>query len=283
MFKTLEPFLFSFDVEWVPDPLAGELLCGVEENPPYSYEDSYRALWKLGGATEENPQPYLKTILCRIVSIAGIFREESGNNVSLKLVTLPADHTDKEKCKEASILTAFLKAVGSRKPQLVGYNSSRADVPIIVERSIVHGLDGHGFASRPDKPWEGADYLSAHSNYHLDLGADLGRFGMMPRLHEIANLSGIPGKMGISGDSVAEMWLSGNLKGIIDYNEYDAFTTHLLWARMAHFGNLLSSKEYDREQQKIKELLESEIAGGKAHLQAYLEEWLRLKERIKRR
>jgi hypothetical protein len=32
----------------------------------------FEAMWKAGGATEEEPMPYLKTILCRVVSIAAV-------------------------------------------------------------------------------------------------------------------------------------------------------------------------------------------------------------------
>ena len=38
-----------------------------------------------------------------------------------------------------------MNAVGRRKPQLVGYNSAQADLPIIVQRAIVNGLPGLGF------------------------------------------------------------------------------------------------------------------------------------------
>lgn len=281
MFKTVLPCLFSFDVEWVPDPLAAELLYGVKDEPPHSLEDAFRKLWQEGGATPERPQPFIKTVLSRIVSIAGIFREETPEGeVKLELISLPKEPNDPEKCRESALLTAFLKAVGRRKPQLVGYNSAQSDVPIIVERAIVHGLPGYGFGERPEKPWEGADYFSPHGDYHVDLAQSLGRWGMTPRLHEIANLSGIPGKLGISGDSVAQMWLMGDMQGIVNYNEYDAFTTHLLWARMAHFGGLLSSETYAAEQDRVDALLEKEIADGHAHLEAYREEWYRLRERV---
>ena len=43
----------------------------------------------------------------------------------------------------------------------------------------------------------------------------------------------IPG-VEVIGDSVAQMWLEGKLPEIVEYNEFDAFTTHLLWARVAH-------------------------------------------------
>lgn len=284
MFKAILPCLFSFDVEWIPDPMAAELLYGVEDCPPHSYEDAFRVLWKEAGATPERPQPFVKTVLSRIVSLAGIFREElERGDVRLDLISLPSDVEDLEKCKESAILTSFLKAVGRRHPQLVGYNSANSDIPIIVERSIVHGLSGFGFGSRPEKPWGGVDYFSTHGDYHVDLATVLGRWNMTPRLHEVANLSGIPGKMGISGDSVAQMWLAGDLQGIVNYNEYDAFTTHLLWARMAHFGGLLSSDQYLAEQVRVRDLLEKEIAGGRAHLEPYLEEWERLKARVAQR
>ena len=57
-----------------------------------------------------------------------------------------------------------------------------------------------------------------------------------------------PGKIDVSGDSVAHMWSEGKLNEIVAYNEFDAFTTHLLWARVAHFSGLLSGEEYTKEQ-----------------------------------
>ena len=97
-----------------------------------------------------------------------------------------------------------------------------------------------------------------------------------PTLHQAATLSGIPGKVDVSGGSVADMWLEGRLKEIVEYNEFDAFTTHLLWARIAHFSGLLSGDAYLREQRLVRELIESEIAAGKSHLERFVDEWERL-------
>lgn len=278
MFKNILPTVFSFDVEWIPDPVSAEILYEVEPNPPYSYEESFQSLWKNNGGTEENPQPYIKTILCRIVSICGILREQKVSEIDLKLISLPSDTSRVELCDEEKILTGFLKAVGRNKPQLVGYNSVNADVPIIMQRSIVHGLYGHGFGSRPEKPWEGVDYFSNHSDYHIDLGACLGKGAMTPSLHQAATLSGIPGKLDMDGQSVPEMWLKGNLDAIVNYNEFDAFTTHLLWARVAYFSGLMNADEYEREQTLVRELIHLEIKKGKSHLQQFENEWDRLLE-----
>ena len=170
-----------------------------------------------------------------------------------------------------------MNAVGRRKPQLVGYNSAQADVPIIVQRAIVHGLPGAGFSERPAKPWEGVDYFDArNSEYNVDLADAMGQYRDRPSLHQAATLSGIPGKIDVSGDSVAEMWLTGKLDEIVAYNEFDAFTTHLLWARVAHFSGLLNTDQYQAEQELVRSLLQSEIENGKIHLQKFVTEWERL-------
>ena len=121
---------------------------------------------------------------------------------------------------------------------------------------------------------EGVDYFDArNSDYNLDLADAMGQFRDRPTLHQAATLSGIPGKLEVSGDSVAQMWLEGKLAEIVEYNECDAFTTHLLWARVAHFSGLLSSDEYALEQQLVRDLLESESGQNRSHLRRFIEEW----------
>lgn len=276
--KTIQPRLLSFDIEWTPDPMAAEALYGVEHRPPNSIPDAYRRMWHEAGATPENPRPWVKTMLCRVVTIAGIFREVGDDGQpTLKLVSLPSDPHDPEKCRERVILEAFIKGIGRSKPQLVGFNSNNADVPILAQRAVVNGLPGFGFGERPDKPWEGADYFSTASDYHVDLQYILGRGQNTPRLHEAATICGIPGKVDVSGDNVWAMIELGKVKQVVDYNEFDAFTTHLLWARMAHFSGLLNGKEYERELTLVRELLDQEIEGGKEHLRRYIDEWNRLR------
>jgi hypothetical protein len=45
---------------------------------------------------------------------------------------------------------------------------------------------------------------------------------------------------------------------------------------VAHFSGLLSSDQYKREQELVRQLLEDEIAGGKTHLEKFVTEWDRL-------
>lgn len=283
MFKTIAPSLFSFDLEWIPDPNSAEILHGVNVEGPQGSEAAMNRLWQAGGATEEMPQPYIKTILCRIVSVGGIFREVVGGVPKLKLVSMPNDPSDPEKASEKHILQTLLRSIGSRKPQLVGYNSHNADIPIIVQRAIVNGLFGQGMGERPDKPWEGIDYFSTASDYNIDMAPLLGKYAQTPKLHEVATLSGIPGKVDTDGGSVPNLWQQGRLKEIVDYNEFDALTTHLVWARMAHFAGLLTEDGYALEQALVRELIHEEIEKGKGHLARYLTEWNRLEALVAKR
>ena len=97
-------------------------------------------------------------------------------------------------------------------------------------------------------------------------------------LHELAVQSGIPGKMDVDGNQVAQLWLDGELRRIVQYNEFDALTTYLLWLRLAHFAGHFTHDEYATEQQHVRDLLESERKHPeRAHLGLYLEEWDRLR------
>lgn len=278
MFKTIQPLLFSFDVEWVPDPMAAARLFDVPIGTPGERGHAIRRLWEYGGATEEKPQPYLKTVLCRVVTLAGILREQpkGGGAPVLRLVSLPMKNDLPWQDQERAILDGFFESVGKRKPQLVGYNSSQADLPILIQRAIVNGLSCPGFAHRPEKPWEGVDYFSSFSEHNIDLAPLLGRYNQMPALNEIARLSGIPGKIDTSGGGVAELWLEGRFAEILAYNECDALTTHLVWARFAHFAGHLDAEAYRVEQETTRKLAEDLVSAGKPHLQRFLDEWDRL-------
>ncbi len=84
--------------------------------------------------------------------------------------------------------------------------------------------------------------------------------------------------LGTSGDDVAGMWMNGQLREIVDYNQYDAFTTYLLWLRLAHFAGLFTAHQYAAEQTRVEEYLEQLIEGGNSdHLIVYLDEWRNLR------
>ncbi|HIO60349.1 MAG TPA: hypothetical protein EYN39_00780 [Deltaproteobacteria bacterium] len=275
MFKTVNKDVWAFDAEWVPDPEAGRRLYQLQEDT--SDSEVIRKMWEEGGADEENPMPYLKTTICRVISIAAVVRTEKENgDVALSLTALPHEIADPQQTTEAAILSRFLNAVGEKKPQLVGFNSAKADLKVLLQRAVANGIQAAKFAKRPNKPWEGYDYFDArNSEGHVDLIEILGSYGKSnPSLNEMATVCGIPGKMGVSGEEVAPMWLEGRLAEIVAYNECDALSTYLIWLRVAYFGGFFDPQQYTEEQARVRNLLSTEgTLPGKEHLLEFLERW----------
>ncbi len=273
MFKVVHPRVWVFDVEWVPDPTAGKLLYELPDS--LSDEEVMQEMWKMGGATDDDPMPYLKTVLCRVVSIAAVTRTVGKDQVKLQLLSLPRDPDDQEQASETHIVRTFLDAVGAHQPQLVGFNSANADLRILLQRGLANRIQAKRFCRRPDKPWEGVDYFARTSDWHIDLMAVLGGWGKStPSLHEMATVCRIPGKISTEGQEVAPLWLKGELAEIVAYNEFDALTTYLLWLRLAHFGGFLNADRYEHEQELLRELLSKESEKPERnHLKTYLAKW----------
>ena len=283
MIKTVENRVWAFDMEWVPDPLAGRLLYDIDESMTEPRE-ILELMWGEGGATEEDPTPFLKLVKCRVVSIAALERRvRPDGQVALNLLSLPRDPARAEETSEASVISRFLEAVGQHKPQLVGFNSMQSDLKILAQRAVIQGVRAPGFCERPNKPWEGVDYFARGSDWNLDLKDMLSGWGKgVPSLHEIAVQCGIPGKMEVDGNQVAQLWLANDLKRIVEYNEYDALTTYLVWLRVAHFSGHFTNEEYGVEQRRVRRLLESRANEPDGeHMLRYIEEWDRLRRLVR--
>lgn len=271
MLKLLHHEVWAFDAEWVPDVETGRRVYGLPDQMSDAAVMAH--MWRRGGATLEDPQPYLKTVLCRVVSIATLIRRVRGGRIELHLRSLP--RPEDPEMTEGELLSTFLNALGESRPQVVGYNSQDADFPILVQRALAQRVRAPGFCQRPAKPWEGVDYFARGSDFHVDLREQLGSWGKgTPRLHEIATACGIPGKLDVDGAGVVDLWRRGELRKIVQYNEFDALTTYLLWLRVVNLAGLRTETEVAAEERQLEEVLEAQASEpGHEHLLHYLEAW----------
>lgn len=270
MFRSVPDHVWAFDLEWVPDLASGRRAYDLPAGT--SDDEVYAAMWAKAGATEEVPRPYLKTMLCRVVSLAVVMRKAHNGNVSLSLFSLPLDGV----MSERDLIQRFLTGIGDAnpRPQLVGFNSRESDLPILVQRGMAQGVSAPGFCRRPEKRWEGLEYFDKYNEGHIDLKEVVGGWGKAtPSLHEFACACGIPGKIDTSGDNVIDLWLTGNVRRIVEYNEFDALTTYLLWLRAAHFAGHFTDAAYAEEEERVRELIRARIEKGHAHLERYLAKW----------
>lgn len=271
MFRTIAEELWVIDAEWVPDPVTGRRVHDLPADMPDA--EVVAEMFVRAGATEENPQPFLKTAVCRVVSISAIKRKATGSHpVSLELRSLP--EAGDPPLDEATLISAFMDSAGRTKPQLVGFNIQGADIPILVQRAMAHGIAAPAFCHRPDRPWDGVDYFSNKGDGLIDLMEVFGIRGRgSPSLHELASAAGIPGKMDTAGEQVGDLWRAGDIRRIVEYNECDVLTTYLIWLRGAHLIGLLTTNEMQAEERQLESLLRGRAAKGARHLERYLEKW----------
>lgn len=266
VFKYIHDKIWFFDIEWTPDPKVGRILYTCEG---FTDREVIEEMWKNAGATEEKPRPFVKTALCRILSIAFLSRNAEGSKPSFSLYSLP----QKLDSTEAEIIDNFLGYVGRREPQIVGFNSVSSDLKILVQRGLANEIGAPEFAKRPEKPWLGRDYFSDLGDFHIDLLKIVGAWGKdCPSLNEMAAICGFPGKIDVNGEQIADLWLDNKLPQIIAYNEFDVLTTYLLWLRTAKFSGLVSEKNYFEEVDIFKNFLAEETS-NRAHLQKFLDKW----------
>ena len=260
--------VWAFDCEWAPDVAAGRRLYRLGADVPD--DEVMRVMWENGPDydRERNPRPFLKTLLCRVVSIATVVRvEEADGTVALHLWALP-ERPDDPSSTEAALLSRYLEKFGAADPLLVGYNSKCADLHILAQRAVVNGLRLPSFARQmTGKPWE------MNACDLMDLVGGRGKcFGCS--LHEIANLCGIPGKLDTTGDDVAGLFYGGKVREIVEYNVFDALTTYLLWLRTEHFKGAFTTGQYALEKRRVADLLAAGASRpGGTYLNKYLEAW----------
>jgi len=280
MLKSAIPELvLFFDMEWVPDAAAAARLFDLLEET--TELDAMQSLWEkaAGYDAEQNPRPFLKYMLSRVVSIAFMSRKpvfRDGEPVlEFSLNSLPELPLAEEQATESWIIERFLYILGRRCPQLVGYNSADSDMQVLIQRGMINEVSAPAFCQRPDKPWEGSDYFRRWDNEdHLDLMKLFSVRAMTPRLDEFARVCGFPGKIDVKGDQVTDLWLAGDLTKIVEYNQIDVLNTYLLWLRVVYFCGKMSEEDYFTEQEQFRAFLESESQKPeRAFITPFLEKW----------
>lgn len=291
MIKTTMPKTWFIDLEWVPDVETGRRAYSL----PASASDAevLDMMWREGGATDANPRPYLKTPLCRIVAATALVRTlNEGGDVGLVMCSTP--RIGEKPVGEAELIGRLfaglekqiadvpsgyvpkqeLEEIRKDAPQIVGFNIAGSDIPILLQRGVARGVVAPKFSWRPDKPWEGKDYFAKNgSDFLVDLCEVLGGWGKSrPSLNELAAACDIPGKLGVDGADVIDLWLNGKIDEIVAYNQYDVLTTYLLWLRAVRFAGLLTPAGCELEKGQLRGLLSS-LAPAQPHLKKYLDAW----------
>ena len=249
-----------FDIETVPDVELGRRLYDLDDLDDAAVAKAMFAKQKQARQTDFLPPPQQ-----RVVAISVVLRSGDG----LKIFSL-----GDEQAPERELVQRFFDGLERYTPTLVSWNGSGFDLPVLAYRALRHGINARRYweVGESDRDFRYNNYLSRYHWRHVDLMDVLSGYGASGRasLEVVAQLVGLPGKLGIGGANVWSSFQRGALAAIRDYCEADALNTYLIYLRWELTRGELDQAGYERELKVVETKLEQ---SGKPHLIEYLALW----------
>jgi hypothetical protein len=253
----LTPVL-AFDIETVPDIAGIRRLHGLPDDLP----DREVAEVAFQRRRTQTGSDFLPPQLHRVLVISCVLRSGEG----LKVFSLEGEEQD--------VIQRFYSGLDRYVPQLVSWNGGGFDLPVLNYRGLIHGVSAPMFWETGDenRDFRYNNYVSRYHSRHLDLMDVLAMY--QPRnnapLDDVAQLAGLPGKLGVGGAKVWESYLAGDSAGIRDYCEADAANTYLLFLRYQLLRGVFAKDSYQKEKSVLKKYLQSQ---HKPHWREFLKLW----------
>lgn len=249
-----------FDIETVPDLELGRRLYDLE-----GVEDNQVAQIMFTRRRQENGTEFLSLEQQRVVAISVAMRTRE----TFKVWSLGEPESG-----EKELIERFFDGIDKYTPDLVSWNGSGFDLPVLHYRSLRHGVMAPRYweTGDEDQSFRWNNYLNRFHWRHLDLMDVLSAYQNRSRasLEDISILLGLPGKLGMRGEEVWTHYRDGDLAGIRDYCETDVLNTYLIYLRFELIRGRLTSSQYALEIGRTREYLAGQ---GKAHFAAYLAAW----------
>lgn len=216
-----------WDIETIPDVKAFARANSIQEG-------SDDEISKLMG--KKFPKHPYHSIVC----IGAVIAENINGVWEVKEISAP--HIGEKPEKE--IIEEFLEKIDDYEPQLVTYNGSSFDFPVLRYRTMLHKLPAPGLFNRP--------YFNRYSEDSLDLCDALSSFGSSTKmkLDEICKIMGLEGKpSNIDGSQVYEYYQAGKIAEIAEYCKSDVINTYRLWLRYELFKGNLEVEAFNQSDQ----------------------------------
>ena len=168
----------------------------------------------------------------------------------------------------------FFDGIDKYTPQLVSWNGSGFDLPVLHYRALFHGVAAPRYwdMGEDDRDFKWNNYISRFHARHLDLMDLLAGYQnrAFAPLDDIAQLCGLPGKLGMDGSKVWQAWREGKIDAIRDYCETDVANTYLLYLRFQRMRGALSAAEHEKETALFRSFLAEQKA---AHWKEFSDAW----------
>jgi 3'-5' exonuclease len=227
-----------FDIETIPDA------------------EGLRRLWELDAGVSD----------AAVVDLVSQRRRQATGNDFLpahlqKVVAISCALRDRESVRvwslgsaqdgERDIVQRFFDGIERYTPQIVSWNGSGFDLPVLHYRALVHGIAAGRYwdQGENDREFKFNNYISRFHARHTDLMDVLAGYQnrAWAPLDEIAQLCGLPGKLGMDGSQVYCAWKRGEIEAIRNYCETDVANTYLLFLRFQLIRGVLDPGTHGKE------------------------------------
>jgi len=254
-----------FDIETIPDVEGLRKLHGLDAG--VADRDVAEMAFQL--RRQVSGSDFLPLHLHRVIVISCALRERD----SFKVWSLGESGDD-----EGVLIQRFFDGIEKYTPQLVSWNGGGFDLPVMHYRGLIHGVNaarywdmGEGdYKDSRDFKWN--NYISRYHSRHLDLMDLLAMY--QPRanapLDQIAQLMGLPGKLGMDGSAVWDAYQDGKIADIRNYCETDVANTYLVFLRFQLMRGALTAEQHRAECDLVRTTL------GKSsgpHWKEFLSRW----------
>jgi len=180
-----------------------------------------------------------KLIYHSIICIGALVASRTPNGYEVQAVGAPhvGQRTEKE------LIESFVNKIGQLSPQMVTYNGSGFDLPVLRYRAMIHKVFAPGLHNRA--------YFHRYTDDCVDLCDVLSSFsyGAKAKLDELSRIMGLPGKPdGIDGSQVEACFNAGRIQEIAEYCKSDVINTYRLWLRHELFRGRLDQAQFDNSE-----------------------------------
>jgi predicted PolB exonuclease-like 3'-5' exonuclease len=264
------PSILVFDIETVPDVVGLRRLYNLSE----TLTDAQVVKQVTDQRVAEGSSEFLPLYLQQIVAISCVIRRSTKEGFPQFKVGSLGHIGDDEK----TTITAFYELIEKYTPQLVSWNGSGFDLPVLHYRALLNRVAAPRYwemgesndSDSKDFKWN--NYINRYHMRHIDLMDVLAKHNGRANapLDAMAKLCGFPGKMGMDGSQVWSAYQAGQLEQIRQYCETDVVNTYLVYCRFQEMRGGFSSAEYEEELSFVKKQLGQEAQQGKAPWPEYL-------------
>jgi predicted PolB exonuclease-like 3'-5' exonuclease len=250
-----------FDIETIPDTDGIKKLLDLP--PETSAEDVANVAFHK--RRQQNGSEFLPLHQHKVVAISCALREGDG----FRVWTLGTPESS-----EAEIIQRFYDGIEKYTPNLVSWNGSGFDLPVLHYRALIHGIQAPRYwdMGDDDREFKWNNYISRYHMRHLDLMDVMALYNGRANapLDQIAQLCGFPGKLGMDGSKVWDAYKNGEIEAIRNYCETDVANTYLVFLRFQLMRGLLNQDSYKTEIDIVRSAL---LGYSLPHWQKFLITW----------